>query len=120
MVLTGYWMHSHPRTKLMNWVRSCTMGRHNGGVRDRGGRDGHGDHDVHGDRDIHDVHGGDHGASSCQYPLIQCEFSCVYDGSGDHVVCEACGGDGDGDDVLSLACGDDGGWLSPSCGDRDV
>lgn len=113
MGLTGYRMESHPRTKLLNWVRSCTMGCRGGGdrgdrgvrgVRGRGGHDGRGVRDVYGDHDVH----GDHGASS-QYPLIQCGFSCVYDGSDALVVYEACGGGDGGGDVLSLACDDGGG-----------
>lgn len=119
MVLTGQRMHSHPQRKALNWVRSCTTGRRGGGVRsvrDLGVRDGHGDHDIDGDRDVHGFRD-DLGASSL-YPLIQ--FSCVYDGNGAHMVCEACGGDDGDDDAPSLACDDDGGWLSPSCGDRGV
>lgn len=109
-------MHNHPRTKVLNLVRNCTMECRDGGA--RGDRDAHGGHDVDGDHDVHDVRDGL--GSLSPYPSIQCAFSCAYDGSGAHMVCEACGGDDGGGDAPSLACGDDGGWLSPSYGDRGV
>lgn len=113
--------HSHPRTKVLNWVRSCTMGCRDDGARDirvLGGRDGHGGHDDDGDHDVHGVR--DALGASSQYPSKWYAFSCVYDDSGAQQECEACGGDDGGDDAPSLACDDDDEWLSPSCGDHGV